>query len=193
MDLEDADRRRLDSRLDRPIEEQMLSWLALVMVFVSTVGCATGRPSSRPISSPKEPVVTIPGTSTRAALGNAISRTALSYQGVPYRPGGSDPSGFDCSGFVQFVFAQHRILTPRQVRDQSHLGSAIRVTGLVPGDLLFFSTDGRGPSHVAIAIDAERFVHAPSSRGVVRVESLHSSYWRSRYLMARRLSSLNSG
>jgi hypothetical protein len=37
-------------------------------------------------------------------------------------------------------------------------------------DLLFFATEGRDASHVAIAISALQFVHAPNSDGVVRVE-----------------------
>ena len=46
-----------------------------------------------------------------------------------------------------------------------------------PGDLLFFKTESDGASHVAIAIDGMTFVHAPNSRGVVRVERLSAAYW----------------
>ena len=122
----------------------------------------------------------------RVEDGDAISGTALSLTGVPYRNGGSDPSGFDCSGFVQYVFARHGLRVPREVRDQFKTGRPVNGYEVQPGDLLFFTTIRSGASHVAIAIGGDQFVHAPSSRGNVRVESLTSSYWRSRYLTARR-------
>ena len=101
--------------------------------------------------------------------------------------GGSDPSGFDCSGFVQWVYARHGIALPREVRDQFRVGSRVADDEIAPGDLLFFSTVSPGPSHVAISIGGDQFVHAPSSNGVVRVDRLSSSYWRSRYLATHRL------
>jgi cell wall-associated NlpC family hydrolase len=58
---------------------------------------------------------------------------------------------------------------------------------LRPGDLLFFSTTAPGASHVAIALEGDEFVHAPSSTGVVRTERLTSSYWSRRFLGARRV------
>jgi cell wall-associated NlpC family hydrolase len=114
--------------------------------------------------------------------------TALSYRGVPYRNGGSDPSGFDCSGFVQWVFAQHGMKVPREVRDQYDLGRKIGRTDIRPGDLVFFDTSG-GASHVGIALGGDEFVHAPSSRGVVRVENYTSEYWKKRYVGTRRITS----
>jgi cell wall-associated NlpC family hydrolase len=42
-------------------------------------------------------------------------------------------------------------------------------------------------SHVGIAIGGDRFVHAPNSRGVVRVESLGSEYWSRHFAGARRI------
>ena len=51
---------------------------------------------------------------------------------------------------------------------------------------MFFSTVAPGASHVGIAIGGDEFVHAPSSRGVVRVERLSADYWRRRYIGARR-------
>jgi cell wall-associated NlpC family hydrolase len=112
--------------------------------------------------------------------------TALELRGVPYRNGGTDRRGFDCSGFTQYVFAQHGLFLPRSVRDQYKTGIAIAVNELEPGDLLFFATTDTAPSHVAIAIGADEFVHAPSSAGVVRVERLSSTYWATRFLGGRR-------
>jgi cell wall-associated NlpC family hydrolase len=42
-------------------------------------------------------------------------------------------------------------------------------------------------SHVGMAIGGDEFVHAPSSRGEVRVERLSAPYWSSRYVGARRV------
>ena len=108
-------------------------------------------------------------------------------RGAPYRNGGSDPSGFDCSGFTQYVFAQYGVSLPRDVRSQFQVGKSVNAEDLAPGDVLFFTTTDPGPSHVAIAIGGDEFVHAPSSTGVVRIEHLSSTYWAPRFLGARRL------
>jgi cell wall-associated NlpC family hydrolase len=95
--------------------------------------------------------------------------------------------GFDCSGFVQWVFAQHGRSLPREVRDQYDEGTPINRDKVQAGDLVFFETVSRGASHVGIALGEGQFVHAPSSRGVVRVESYTSRYWASRWIGARRI------
>ena len=124
--------------------------------------------------------------------GRAVAEFALGLRGVPYRPGGADPAGFDCSGLVQYVFAQYGIPVPRVVEQQYEVGDTIKPSEIKPGDLLFFATSGTGASHVAIAVGEERFIHAPNSTGVVRVESLNSVYWISRYVGARRITSSTS-
>jgi len=112
---------------------------------------------------------------------------ALGLRGAPYLNGGADPKGFDCSWFTQYVYGQRGVWLPREVRDQFAMGRAVNHQDIGPGDLLFFTTTEAGASHVAIAIDADEFVHAPSSNGVVRVERLSSSYWSRRFLGARRV------
>jgi len=107
--------------------------------------------------------------------------------GAPYRDGGALPDGFDCSGLVTWAFARHGVAVPRDVRRQAAAGVPVDRGGILPGDLLFFATTGSGPTHVAIAMDGGRFIHAPKSGTVVRVESLASAYWSSRLIAIRRL------
>jgi murein DD-endopeptidase / murein LD-carboxypeptidase len=165
-----------------------LAWILVVASL--TAACATSRAVPRPF--PGSGVET-PGPEPLAVVRpnspDDIIRTALALRGTPYRNGGTDPTGFDCSGFVQYVFAQHGVALPREVREQFRAGEPVRRTSIEPGDLVFFTTDSRGPSHVGVAIDSHRFVHAPSSRGSVRVERYSDEYWSSRLLGARRVSS----
>jgi cell wall-associated NlpC family hydrolase len=135
--------------------------------------------AASPDSAPPTPVS---GIDSYALVG-----AALSLRGTPYKNGGTDPQGFDCSGFTQYVFSQFGLPLPRAVREQYRVGKAVKAEDLAPGDILFFTTTDPGPSHVAIAIGGDQFVHAPSSTGVVRVERLGSSYWSPRYLGARRV------
>jgi len=169
--------------------------LLLILVMSTLVGCAsTGTiprpqpfPGARvPDASTGNPVEVPPPTVSPAPTG--LVETALGLRGTPYANGGSTPAtGFDCSGFVQWVFAQYHTTLPREVRDQYDQGRRIGQDDVQPGDLVFFETVSRGPSHVGIALGGGEFVHAPSSRGVVRVERYTSGYWSSRWLGARRI------
>jgi cell wall-associated NlpC family hydrolase len=161
-------------------------------------GSARTAPGGEPSAPPEDSGATNPSSlaspldPSRPLILPSPSRplwvlTAMSLRGTPYRTGGSDPGGFDCSGFTQYVFAQYGIALAREVRDQFLQGKSVQADAIAPGDLLFFSTTGPGPSHVAIAIGGDEFVHTPSSTGVVRVEHLSVRYWSARYLGARRV------
>jgi cell wall-associated NlpC family hydrolase len=117
----------------------------------------------------------------------AVVQAAMGLQGIPYRDGGADPSGFDCSGFTQYVFAQAGAQLPREVRDQFKVGQPVERGAQQPGDLVFFATTSPAASHVGIVIGDDEFVHAPSSRGVVRVERMSVPYWSRRFVGFRRL------
>jgi cell wall-associated NlpC family hydrolase len=178
--------------------------LLATLLLASTLGaCAARGATPRPFpgatvppqddagraAPPDAPEPTLAPEASPTALSgvNAVVATALTFRGVPYREGGSDPSGFDCSGFVQYVFARLGTGLPREVRDQFRAGTEIDPVDVQPGDLVFFETVARGASHVGVAIGGGEFVHAPSSRGVVRVERFTSRYWASRLLGVRRV------
>jgi cell wall-associated NlpC family hydrolase len=156
-------------------------------------GSATAIPpgAADPPPTSAAPSVVLPRHGN--ADGYALSGTALSLRGAPYRNGGIDPAGFDCSGFVRYVYQQHGVAMPREVREQFRVGKTVDRDRLEPGDLVFFSTVAPGASHVGIVIGGDQFVHAPSERGVVRVENLSSQYWSSRFVGAKRLSEAKTG
>ncbi len=118
-----------------------------------------------------------------AAFTATVVRQALRYLGRPYRWSGIGQGGFDCSGLVFRVFAALGMPLPHSSSGQYAAGTA--VPAALPGDLVFFHTYTRGPSHVGIYLGAGRFIHASVSRGVI-VSSMDDPYYRSRYLGARR-------
>ncbi|QJD28603.1 C40 family peptidase [Methylococcus geothermalis] len=125
--------------------------------------------------------------SAPAAANGQVVPYALSLQGVPYVWGGASPErGFDCSGFVQHVYQRHGIDLPRTAREMASKLPEVPKNCRLPGDLLFFRTDGRSYSHVGIYIGNESFVHASSSHSGVKVSSLSKPYWLSRFLGVRR-------
>ena len=159
----------------------------VLALLASLTACASKGAAPRPFPKAPSPAGVRALPSVPEQEHTALLETALSYRGSPYRNGGSDPTGFDCSGFVQWVFAQHGVRLPRAVEDQYQLGSAIDRDAVQPGDLVFFETVSHGASHVGIALGGNQFVHAPSSRGVVRVESYTIAYWKQRFVGARRV------
>lgn len=125
------------------------------------------------------------------AAGAQFALAALALVGVPYRLGGEDPAtGLDCSGLVRVAARSALgVELPRQAEAMSRVGEPVDPAQLQTGDLVFFNTLGRPFSHVGIYLDDGHFVHAPTQRGVVRVERLSQSYWRARFDGARRIDS----
>ena len=66
------------------------------------------------------------------------------------------------------------------------LGTPVASEELKFGDLLFFNTTGKNPSHVGIYIGDDMFAHASVSFGVT-LSSMYSSYYKKRYTGARRI------
>jgi cell wall-associated NlpC family hydrolase len=133
-------------------------------------------------------LVTGAAASPRPAAAELVL-AALNFLDIQYRFGGNDArEGFDCSGFTRHVFATALGLAlPRRAEQQAQ-APALRAVGhdeLEPGDLVFFNTMNRPHSHVGIYIGEGRFIHSPSNKGKVRIDSLTSGWFATRFEEAR--------
>ncbi|OGO76707.1 MAG: hypothetical protein A2Y23_10880 [Clostridiales bacterium GWB2_37_7] len=118
--------------------------------------------------------------------GSKIAAYAKKFLGVPYKWGSSSGKSFDCSGYVMYVFKNFGISLGHGADDQFSAGSKVAKADLQPGDAVFFTTYTKGASHVGIYVGDNKFIHASSSGGGVIITALDSSYYKSRYLGARR-------
>lgn len=143
--------------------------VALALLIAALTGCAT-----------------TPRQADSGAVGERAARHALAMQGKPYRYGGSAPSGFDCSGLVQYSYARAGARLPRSTEGLWGSSRNVSERQTRPGDLLFFTQEGKRSSHVGIYLGNDRFVHAPSSGKRVGVASLTDPYWRRHFEGARR-------
>jgi len=119
---------------------------------------------------------------------DALSRAVSNWWGTPYQYGGNKRQyGVDCSAYVKAVFKTvYGINLPRTSASQYTLGVSVTKKNLRRGDLVFFNTNGRGVSHVGIYLGRNRFTHASNSDGVT-INSLKDSYYKKRYIGARRI------
>ena len=124
--------------------------------------------------------------SRRGMLLNGVTRSAHRFMGTPYVFGGTSEGGIDCSGFTMRVFMMNGIRLPRTADVQYSVGSPVGKGKEEAGDLVFFETYCPGPSHVGIYLGGGNFIHASSSRGVT-VANLSDSYFKNRYLGAKRV------
>jgi len=135
------------------------------------------------------PPLAVPQGASKAdeSIKDRLLRVAQRMLAVPYRYGGTTLWGLDCSGFVQKAFAFLDLGLPRTAREQFREGLEVAKADLSPGDLVFFRTYAKYPSHVGIYLGDNRFVHASSRDRRVTIESLDTPYYVKRYIGAKRL------
>lgn len=163
--------------------------LLSVVGLMAPVGVRADEPASTPAGEPPTLVhrVVDQAASSVETVQDMLGK-ALDLIGVRYRRGGASPeTGFDCSGFVNHVFREGLgLYLPHNAKQIAKEGEAVSKSDLQPGDLVFFNTMRRAFSHVGIYLGDNKFVHAPRSGGVVRVEDMNESYWKKRFNGARR-------
>ncbi len=118
---------------------------------------------------------------TNLELSDSLEQRGSEHIGTRYRSGGTKPGGFDCSGLMIFIYENSGVKLPRTSAEQSRFGTRINKEEAQKGDLIFFSTNGRGNvNHVGMVvenIDGEiKFIHASIHSGVV-ISTLSESYY----------------
>lgn len=114
--------------------------------------------------------------------------TALGLLETGYKFGGKNPeAGLDCSGMVNYVY--DRALSRKlgsSAADMARRGRRLGEREWRAGDLVFFNTSGAPYSHVGIYLGDSRFIHAPSSKGQVRIDRVDTGWFAARVTEARR-------
>lgn len=106
--------------------------------------------------------------------------------GRPYRYRGDGPEGFDCSGLVRYSYLTAGVDVPHGTEILLKVTSPLSMSSARIGDLLFFEENGKKYSHVGIYLGNDLFVHAPTSGGKVKKDSLQDPHWKKSFLEVRR-------
>ena len=122
-----------------------------------------------------------------SVLGQEITLYALGLIDTGYRFGGKNPeAGLDCSGMVTYIFDRAAGLKlGGSAADIARRGRPVDRDDLRPGDLVFFNTRNAPFTHVGIYIGDDRFIHAPSTNGRVRIDQMNARYFAQRFNAAR--------
>jgi lipoprotein Spr len=123
------------------------------------------------------------------AHGLTFQDKLVEYLGTKYRFGGNNKyTSIDCSAFTKTVYEElFNIKLPRTAAQQYEFSERISKDELKPGDLVFFNTRrGVRVGHVGIYIGNNEFVHASSSKGVIK-SSLDEDYYTRTYIGAGRI------
>jgi cell wall-associated NlpC family hydrolase len=158
--------------------------------FVLALWCAHGSAMGSDLTIPQSQPGTVQSKwLTFTSRASELAFRAMSMIGIRYKYGGNVPeSGLDCSGLVRYVFKEAwGANLPRTSEEISRVGENVDSKDLRPGDLVFYNTLKRSFSHVGIYLGDNKFIHAPSGGGKVRIESMDVNYWKNRFNGARRI------
>lgn len=117
---------------------------------------------------------------------------ASEHIGTRYRGGGTTSAGFDCSGLM-FATYKHIDMTLPRSSGSMAVGAGVRVdrNQAQKGDLIFFTTNGRGSiNHVGMITevleDEIKFIHSSVQAGVI-ISSTKEPYYSKRFVQINRV------
>jgi len=90
------------------------------------------------------------------------------YMGTKYWLGGKVPTdpGFDCSGLMSYAFGKIGIDLSGNAHTQYNKTVAVKAEDAKPGDLLFWETYKKAPSHVGMYLGDGKFINSAETFGV---------------------------
>jgi cell wall-associated NlpC family hydrolase len=173
-----------------PKAARKILWLAGWALALS--GCGSHPPAQRgwqpyARSGPGASAAELAAARLSPEQADDVTLYAVGLVGTPYRYGGNTPEGgFDCSGLIGHVYQSRAgIAPPRTVAKLQFWGIAVSGEQLRSGDVVLFAQRD-SVFHAGIYVGEGRFVHAPSSGGEVRLESLSAKYWATQRMAFRR-------
>ena len=112
---------------------------------------------------------------------------AKGWRGTPFVEGGSDRQGADSAGYVvqlhKEVASTAVTTTPAEIWTS---GKPVGIAAFEPGDIVFFGDlNSLSPIHVGVYVGDLSFTHSSVGTGV-SFASLDDTYWKPRFLGARR-------
>lgn len=117
---------------------------------------------------------------------------ASEHLGTRYRGGGTTSAGFDCSGLMFSTFKNIDMTLPRSSGSMA-VGAGVKIDRdqAQKGDLIFFTTNGRGSiNHVGMITeiigDEIKFIHSSVQSGVV-ISSIKEPYYARRFIQINRV------
>lgn len=165
--------------------DQPLGMSALILLIALLSACGT-PPAPRNSAPSNESRIDLPSHMS-SEQSTDLTFYAMGLVGTPYRYGGNTPeSGFDCSGLIGHVYrARAGVQPPRTVALLQSWGQSVPNDRIRTGDLVLFSPR-KEATHAGIYVGNGRFVHAPSTGGVVRLDRLDARYWARQQIAFRR-------
>ncbi|MET9397668.1 transglycosylase family protein [Kitasatospora sp. NPDC002965] len=134
----------------------------------------TPAPATKPAAKPAAQAETpAPAQAATGSMAAAVS-FAQSKVGQAYVYGGTGNGGWDCSGLTQAALRAAGITVPRVAADQAAASTHVSLDALKPGDLLFWSNNGKdsGVYHVALYIGDGKYVEAANPSSGVRTQTV---------------------
>ncbi|MBQ8828711.1 MAG: C40 family peptidase [Burkholderiaceae bacterium] len=164
-------------RIDFRLRRRILGLLFVTLVLFTLSGCSIFRSHSIEGYAPVD---------YDGSKGSLVLKTAMTQVGTPYSYGKATPyKGFDCSGLIWWAYKEHGKKLPRHTSRQAKVGKSVRLGQSRQGDIVVFRFGKR--LHTGLMADKNRFLHAPSSGGYVRLESIKKVYWKNRLVSIRRV------
>ena len=141
------------------------------------------------VSSPKDVEELSPENMSKAEF---LIAKASQHIGTRYRGGGTTSAGFDCSGLMFSTFKHIDMTLPRSSSSMA-VGAGYKIDRSLAqkGDLIFFTTNGRGSiNHVGMITeiigDEIKFIHSSVQAGVI-ISSTEEPYYKKRFIQINRV------